>query len=124
MIGKFEGGLTIPLIPAGHMVGEYHGREGSAAEGARHKGIDHITVRASTRPGDGGTLLVLEVSVTGAGLPATLPTPGPGQSFGLAQARERLATLHGAAGTLDLIAIDQGGTSAKVTFPLKSSPSA
>ena len=84
----------------------------------------HITVRASTRPGDGGTLLVLEVSDTGAGLPATLPTPGPGQSFGLAQARERLATLHGAAGTLDLIAIDQGGTSAKVTFPLKSSPSA
>ena len=41
-----------------------------------------------------------------------------------AKARERLATLHGAAGTLDLIAIDQGGTSAKVTFPLKSSPSA
>ena len=84
----------------------------------------HITVRASTRPGDGGTLLVLEVSDTGAGLPATLPKPGPGQSFGLAQARERLATLHGSAGTLDLIAIDQGGTSAKVTFPLKSSPSA
>jgi signal transduction histidine kinase len=82
----------------------------------------HITVRASTQPGDTGPLLVLEVSDTGAGLPATLPTPGPGQSFGLAQARERLATLHGSAGTLHLIARNEGGTSATVTFPLKSSP--
>jgi hypothetical protein len=82
----------------------------------------HITVRASTRPGDGGPQLVLEVSDTGAGLPDALPTPGPGQSFGLAQARERLATLHGTAGTLNLIALREGGTSATVTFPLKSSP--
>ncbi|CAN7289267.1 histidine kinase [Acidovorax sp. LjRoot129] len=82
----------------------------------------HITVRASTQPGDAGPQLVLEVSDTGAGLPATLPTPGPGQSFGLAQARERLATLHGSAGTLHLIARNEGGTSATVTFPLKSSP--
>ena len=54
------------------------------------------------------------------GLPATLPTPGPGQSFGLAQVRERLATLHGAAGALELIAVQPSGTSATVTFPLKS----
>ena len=83
----------------------------------------HITVRASTRRGDGGPQLVLDVIDTGAGLPDTLPTPGPGQSFGLAQARERLATLHGTAGTLKLIAGSAGGTSATVTFPLKSSPS-
>ncbi|KQO19321.1 sensor histidine kinase [Acidovorax sp. Leaf78] len=83
----------------------------------------HITVRASTRQGDGGQQLVLDVIDTGAGLPDTLPTPGPGQSFGLAQARERLATLHGTAGTLKLIAGSDGGTSATVTFPLKSSPS-
>ena len=80
----------------------------------------HITVRASTRPGTSGPMLVIEVNDTGAGLPDTLPTPGPGQSFGLAQVRERLATLHGAEGTLDLIAASAGGTSASVVFPLRS----
>ncbi|MFN4120166.1 sensor histidine kinase [Acidovorax sp.] len=81
----------------------------------------HITVRASTRSGPQGPMLVIEVNDTGAGLPATLPTPGPGQSFGLAQVRERLATLHGSQGTLELIAASAGGTSARVTFPLDSS---
>ena len=38
----------------------------------------------------------------------------------LAQVRERLATLHGAAGALELIAVQPNGTSATVTFPLKS----
>jgi signal transduction histidine kinase len=79
----------------------------------------HITVRASTQAVAGATHLVLEVTDTGAGLPDTMPTPGPGQSFGLAQVRERLATLHGPAGTLDLIATNPSGTSASVTFPLK-----
>jgi len=82
----------------------------------------HITVRASTRPGSGGPQLVLEVIDTGVGLPEQLPTPGPGQSFGLAQARERLATLHGNAGTLELIAENTGGTRANVIFPLKNPP--
>jgi len=80
----------------------------------------HITVRASTQASPQGLLLVIEVQDTGAGLPATLPVPGPGQSFGLAQVRERLATLHGAAGALELIAIEPNGASATVTFPLKS----
>ena len=80
----------------------------------------HITVRASTRPGASGPMLVIEINDTGAGLPDALPIPGAGQSFGLAQVRERLATLHGAAGTLDLIAASAGGTSASVVFPLKS----
>ena len=85
----------------------------------------HITVRAYTRPAPGGqTLLVLEVADTGAGLPAQLPAPSPGRSFGLTQVRERLATLHGAAGTLDLIAGGQGGTTARATFPLKTAVSA
>ncbi|MFN3439205.1 MAG: sensor histidine kinase [Acidovorax sp.] len=83
----------------------------------------HITVRASTRPGASGPMLVIEVNDTGAGLPDALPTPGPGQSFGLTQVRERLATLHGAAGTLELIAASPIGTSASVVFPLKFSPS-
>ena len=80
----------------------------------------HITVRACTQASPHGPLLVIEVQDTGAGLPATLPTPGPGQSFGLAQVRERLATLHGAAGALELIAVQPSGTSATITFPLKS----
>ena len=81
-------------------------------------GGGHITVRASTLPGAAGPLLVLEVLDTGAGLGAAAPTPG--SHFGLAQVRERLATLHGNDGTLDLIAESAGGTSARVTFPLKS----
>ena len=80
----------------------------------------HITVRATTQESPHGPLLVIEVQDTGAGLPATLPAPCPGQSFGLVQVRERLATLHGAAGTLELIAVQPSGTSATVTFPLKS----
>ena len=40
----------------------------------------------------------------------------------VARLRERLATLHGSAGTLDLIAASAGGTSASVVFPLKSAP--
>lgn len=81
----------------------------------------HITVRAGTRPGRIGQVLVIEVNDTGAGLPATLPTPGPGQSFGLTQVRERLATLHGPDGTLNLIAGSASGARARVTFPLKLS---
>lgn len=82
----------------------------------------HVTVRATTRPGGSGPQLVLEVIDTGVGLPQQLPASGPGQSFGLAQARERLATLHGTAGTLELIAEKAGGTRASITFPLKISP--
>ena len=81
----------------------------------------HITVRASTRPGDdGGTLLVLEVHDTGAGLKTPAPAvTASGTGFGLAQVRERLAALHGTQGTLELIAASASGTSAFITFPLK-----
>ena len=54
------------------------------------------------------------------------PSAGPnasepdGTQFGLQQVRERLATLYGAASTLELIAFSAGGTSAVITFPLKS----
>jgi signal transduction histidine kinase len=86
----------------------------------------HILVRASQHPADaslpGTQRLVIEVTDTGVGLPPHLPEAGPGQSFGLAQARERLATLYGTEGTIDLIATDTGGTSAMVVFPLISSP--
>ena len=80
-----------------------------------------ISVRASTRTGPAGTLLVLEVHDTGAGLATAPPaSDAPGSHFGLAQVRERLATLYGTTATLDLIAASAGGTSATVTFSLKS----
>lgn len=82
-----------------------------------------ITVRASTRPGRAGMLLVLEVQDTGAGPAAPAPTSGaPGSHFGLAQVRERLATLHGSDFTLDLIAGSAGGTCVTITFPLQTTP--
>ncbi|MCO5109507.1 MAG: histidine kinase [Burkholderiaceae bacterium] len=80
----------------------------------------HIQVRASTLPGPAGALLALEVVDTGVGLaqPPAAPADGPASHFGLAQVRERLATLYGPQGTLELIAVTAGGTSARVTFPL------
>ena len=83
-------------------------------------GGGHIHVRASALPDPSGTLLVLEVVDTGVGL-APLPTDhidGTASHFGLAQVRERLATLYGQQGTLELIATSAGGTSARATFPL------
>nr|WP_322784622.1 histidine kinase [Verminephrobacter aporrectodeae] len=75
----------------------------------------HVSVRASTCP---GPQLLIEVHDSGAGL----PTPIPAQGFGLAQVRERLSTLHGTAGTLDLLASRAGGTCASVRFPLNPAP--
>ncbi len=71
-------------------------------------------------PGAGPALLQLTVCDDGAGLPAPGSARAGGTHFGLAQVRERLATLYGAAGTLELIATPQGGTRATVTFPLKT----
>ncbi|MCZ2406348.1 MAG: histidine kinase [Burkholderiales bacterium] len=91
-----------------------HGLEPQVAGG-------RITVRAGTRPGATGPRLVLEVQDTGVGLPARPPAgDAPGSHFGLAQVRERLATLHGSDFTLDLIAGSAGGTSVTITFPLKT----
>ena len=84
-------------------------------------GGGHIHVRASALPDPSGTLLVLEVVDTGVGL-APLPTDhtdGTASHFGLAQVRERLATLYGPQGTLELIATKAENTCACITFPLK-----
>ncbi len=97
-----------------------HGLEPKVAGGK-------IAVHASTAPGPSGALLmVLEVADTGVGLGMTPQhaTGGAGASdsagshFGLAQVRERLFTLYGEQGTLELIAGSAGGTSARATFPL------
>ena len=79
-----------------------------------------ITIRASTLPGTAGTLLVVEVVDTGVGLlpPLAHGSADSASHFGLAQVRERLDTLYGAQGTLELIAGDECGACARVTFPL------
>ena len=82
-----------------------------------------ITVAARA---DGQTL-VLTVRDTGSGLQGAAPTPHqavPGSAFGLAQVRERLATLHGALASLSLEpAVDgQGGTLVTLRMPLPKRP--
>jgi signal transduction histidine kinase len=72
----------------------------------------HVTVRARRD----GEQLVLEVSDTGLGLGAPASS---GTGFGLAQVRERLATEHGPLAALEFIAAPEGGTKARITFPLK-----
>lgn len=57
--------------------------------------------------------ICLEVHDSGVGLSASAHPEG----FGLAQVRERLATTFGTKSTLELVAADACGTSARVTFP-------
>lgn len=79
----------------------------------------HITVLARVLAGH-TPQLQLQVPDTGVGL-ADMDTArnATGRSFGLAQVRERLSTLHGLQATLELIAASAGGTSATITFPLQ-----
>jgi signal transduction histidine kinase len=88
----------------------------------------HIRVSAHAD----GNMLVLQVHDTGAGLaqpdpaaPAATP-PTAGTHFGLAQVRERLATLHGAAASLTLApdTTAAGGTWATVRLPLPAAAAA
>jgi LytS/YehU family sensor histidine kinase len=72
--------------------------------------------RAERADGPGGGQLVIEVSDTGIGLDAALPSDGSG--FGLEQVRERLAAVYGRRGTLRLEAGNAGGTRATLVFPL------
>ena len=77
-----------------------------------------VTVAARTDRNE----LVLTVRDTGSGLRATSDTE-PGTQFGLAQVRERLATLHGQAASLTLQSEPdaQGGTLATLRLPMPSS---
>ena len=76
----------------------------------------HIVVRAHRDAGR----LVIEVSDTGVGLDAHRPTT-EGSGFGLAQVRERLATVYGDQGRMSLAAEPAGGTRTTVSFPLPPS---
>ena len=79
----------------------------------------HITVRARVLPGSAPPRLQLQVLDTGAGLDdLDAAHAATGSGFGLSHVRERLATLYGKQGTLELIAVSAGGTSASITFPL------
>ncbi len=69
-----------------------------------------------------GAELVLRVLDTGVGLDAAAhgPAAEPGSGFGLAQVRERLATLYGPSASFTLTAgpADSGGTLATLRWPL------
>jgi signal transduction histidine kinase len=61
--------------------------------------------------------LVIEVSDTGIGFDADRPA-AEGSGFGLAQVRERLATVYGDQGQMSLAADPAGGTRTIISFPL------
>ncbi|MGR4867459.1 sensor histidine kinase [Variovorax sp. LARHSF232] len=78
-----------------------------------------IIVRAQ-KSSDGGQLLI-EVCDTGVGIAdAQLPAVDGNSSFGLAHVRERLATVYGSRGTLQLDALPAGGTRAILHIPLNA----
>ncbi|MDA8446158.1 sensor histidine kinase [Paracidovorax valerianellae] len=81
-------------------------------------GTLHIAARQLA---DGRLELVVKDSGVGLADPAGAPTPPAGpahqQSFGLRQVRERLHTLYGSDGTIELIAILPSGTCARAVFP-------
>lgn len=66
------------------------------------------------REGDG---LVLEVCDDGAGLQAASASPMKGQGLGLANVRDRLASLYGAGAALGVQQRAEGGVSARMTLP-------
>ena len=66
-----------------------------------------------------GNLLVLEVADTGVGAAAA---SGADNGFGLSQVRERLATLYGAAASVNFTAADGGGATTTLRFPIQPSP--
>jgi signal transduction histidine kinase len=78
-----------------------------------------IVVRA--RLSDDGTSMLVEASDTGVGIDAAAAqavADDPGGSFGLGHVRERLATVYGARGRLDIGPLPGGGTRAVVHIPL------
>ena len=78
-----------------------------------------IAVRARRN----GDRLVIEVSDTGVGLDAALPSQEAGSGFGLEQVRERLATVFGERSEMRLAPAPAGGTCAMLSFPLPTAAS-
>jgi Histidine kinase len=89
-----------------------HGLEPTVAGG-------QVTVSASAI----GGVLTLEVCDTGGGMQSTSTDASSdisAKGFGLTQVRERLHSVYGNAGTLELIAAHAGSTRAIVTFPIQN----
>ncbi|CAN5841163.1 hypothetical protein BH11PSE13_BH11PSE13_16430 [soil metagenome] len=75
-----------------------------------------VRARRASDAADGKPQIAIEVCDTGVGLGAAPPSEGSG--FGLAQVRERLATVYGARGGIEMAAAANGGTRAVVKFPI------
>ena len=75
-----------------------------------------VRARRESHAGNGKPQIVIEVSDTGVGLGSAQPTEGGG--FGLAQVRERLTTMYGTRGGIEITAAAGGGTRAVVNFPI------
>jgi hypothetical protein len=91
--------------------------ENSIQHGLEPK-VDGGSITVSARC-DGETLTLL-VADTGLGFDTTTPTnsnAAPQRGFGLAQVRERLATVYGNTFAIDLVAAHAGGIRASITFP-------
>ncbi|VTU23324.1 sensor histidine kinase [Variovorax sp. RA8] len=65
-----------------------------------------------------GRRLVIEVRDTGVGIAESAGAPSPEGGFGLSQVRERIATVYGTEGALQLASHPAGGTCATITLPL------
>ncbi|MBL8310330.1 MAG: histidine kinase [Burkholderiales bacterium] len=76
-------------------------------------GGGEIVIRAERS----GTLLALEVSDTGVGLPPDFSSTAAGGGFGLAQVRERLATTYGDGATMSIAANSPHGTVVRIALP-------
>jgi len=82
-----------------------HGLEPKVAGG-------HIAVSARRE----GSHIVLDVIDTGVGLSGA---DSEHTGFGMTQVRERLASIHGTASAIELVAVSSGGTRATVRFPFQ-----
>ena len=73
-----------------------------------------IDVRARSE----GEVLRLEIADTGVGMSLSAERPGTDGGFGLAQVRERLASLPGSAGSVQVSSRPGQGTTVRLTLPL------
>lgn len=80
-------------------------------------GAAKLEVRAYSLPDKPG-YMVVDVQDNGVGLQPAPRTRGTG--LGLRQVRERIRSLHGAAGSLSVVSRPEGGVSAQIIFPLSA----
>jgi signal transduction histidine kinase len=88
-------------------------------ENAVRHGIEPLAAGGRIRVGArrDGERLVVEVADTGAGLLPASPAAGASQGLGLANVRDRLASLYGPAAHLSIQQADGGGVLARITLP-------